>query len=219
MRDEAMGYLSGATYRQGYHLEMENMGGHDDHHKVDLTEYEDTDLIDSETQYGNVPPSLKAAIRFDSLEGIRGNIIEEIDYENVTIVKTDTPRGGDEGPPQGGTRGDPPHSSHLYGSSADNEQDYLNVESFEVERNSRDSAGFREEQPLLRGHEASHLQVSQPTPPAAPGHHHNHHHHHHEGQGSQTVVASHDDATYGNLGPGELESDDLYMNVASASRL
>lgn len=194
MTDEAMGYLSGATYRQDYHFEMDNLGHNQD--KVDLTEYEDTRLS-SDTQYDNVS-SLKAAIKFDSLEGIKGYIIEEIDYENVTVIKTDTARGSDKAP--GGKGGDenfPPHSSHLYGSSIDNEQDYLNVESFETEQNSKENFSFRNpmEEPLR---ELSHLQVA----PEASGYH----------QGSLKKVASH--VTYN---AGELESD-IYINVPSTSQ-
>ena len=210
MADEAMGYLSGATYRQDYHLEMENLGHGQE--KVDLTIYDDTELS-SDAHYGNVP-SLQAAIKFDSLEGIKGNIIEEIDYENVTIVKTDTARECDEAHTPGGMRDrggeenfPPTHSSHLYGSSIDNEQDYLNMESFEAEKNARDDFSLRNPtEESLRAREVSHLQISQPTPEGASAAGH--------WDSQKTVSLSH--VTYDN--PGELQSDDLYMNVPSTSQ-
>lgn len=109
MTDEAMGYLTGATYR--HYREMDEMG-----EKVGLSRSsaQNTTEFDESPLYGNMP-LLETALEYDPLEGIEGEVIEEIDYQNVTIVHTKLA-----------------HSMHS--SSNDLDGDYVSVESFDEDQ-------------------------------------------------------------------------------------
>lgn len=78
--DEAAGYLTAITYRQNH---RENYD-HDDDEKLDLSEHKTSDF-GGNAIYANAP-MLETAFQYD--ESIEGEVIEEIDYQNVTIVRT-----------------------------------------------------------------------------------------------------------------------------------
>lgn len=84
MTDDAAGYLTRATYR--YNREMDEMGYNQE--KRDLSCFADPDIAELEgcALYGNT--SLETALHYDQMEDIEGEIIEEVDYQNVTIVRT-----------------------------------------------------------------------------------------------------------------------------------
>lgn len=121
--DEAMGYLSGATYRQNYR-EMDDMGYNKE--KVDLSRpgHQTTELNDS-ALYGNVS-LLGTAIQYDNVEGIEGDIIDEVDYENVTIVRANMATGSTSDAHKSQGKG-----NHTHSPSNVSDMDYLSVESFD----------------------------------------------------------------------------------------
>lgn len=125
MRDEAMGYLSGATY-------MRDTGP---------SQKKDHSTTDS-ALYGN-SSMLVTAIQYEEMDGIKGEIIDEIDYENVTIVRT-----------TGNTSGClaigedfQARGNHAHSPGNESDLDYLSVESFDTK--SLDS-------PLAGAHQSVH---------------------------------------------------------------
>ena len=118
MEDEAMGYLTRATYHQNYH-EMDAMsydqGMFDASKSQETTEFVHHD--DDSHQPGG-RPRLETAISFAEMETIEGEIIDQVDYENVTLVRTKIER----------SRMSSSVRDISYSSSTDHDQDYLNMD-------------------------------------------------------------------------------------------
>lgn len=130
MTDEAMGYLSGATYRPNY-TEMDY-----DQRKLDLEQssgQNTTEFNHDSPLYGNAP-MLETAIQYKQMEELDGDIIDQIDYQNVTIVQTSVGNTAEaEAIRELHTGGIHLHSP---GASED-DVDYLSVESFDMKDTSK----------------------------------------------------------------------------------
>lgn len=76
--DETAGYLTRATYR--YNQEMDEI--------QNLSHLPDPDIAELEgcALYGNT--STEMGLNYDQMEEIEGEIVEEVDYQNVTVVRT-----------------------------------------------------------------------------------------------------------------------------------
>lgn len=119
MRDEAAGYLRGATYRQNH--EMEEMAVAYSSHADPSAELESSLYCNTSTAL------LETAIPYECVEDIKGKLLDQIDYQNVTIVRTTVD-------PEGGAAGDIVEVMRGGGnySQSPSDVEYLSVDSFEI---------------------------------------------------------------------------------------
>lgn len=115
---EDPGYLTGATYRN-----MSSLGR-------DATDQDYIDqIIDEPVNYNDSTTVISdCAAQFVSMNNIEGEIVEEVDYQNVTIIKTKKKHAGDYYDDIVGGRG--PAESDVKSAADDyDDDDYLSIDS------------------------------------------------------------------------------------------
>ena len=115
LEDEAMGYLTRATYHQNYR-EMDEM--YYNQEKFDISQSPVHDATEFNDTSGE-RPLLVTAVSLQPVEAIEGEIIERVDYENVTLTRTKVKSSESSSTSRERSRS----------SGVDFDQDYLNMDS------------------------------------------------------------------------------------------